>query len=253
MRSVPSCTRIEATVPLRLSLYASRMKPRAGLSGLALSSRTSDSFAGLCGDFFEDCRAAPFFGDEFIFRECLAHAFGVGAWLVDFVDGDDDGDAGSFGVVDCFDGLRHHAVVCSDDEDDEVSDFRAASAERCERFMARGVEEDDPAGRRVDRRCADMLSDAAGFACRYAGIAQRIEEGGLAVVDVAHHGDDWRAEFEFFGLVFFRGRERFFFEADILNGEAIFCGDEFCSFHIDGLVDRAHHAEFFHQEADDFG
>ena len=40
---------------------------------------------------------------------------------------------------------------------------------------------------------ADMLGDAAGFVRRHIGLAQRIEQRGLAVVDMAHDGDDRRA------------------------------------------------------------
>ena len=36
-----------------------------------------------------------------------------------------------------------------------------------------------------------MLGDAAGLAGDHIGMAQRIEQRGLAVVDMAHHGHDW--------------------------------------------------------------
>ena len=39
---------------------------------------------------------------------------------------------------------------------------------------------------------ADMLGDAAGFARDHVGLAQRIQQRGLAVVDMAHDGDDRR-------------------------------------------------------------
>jgi len=37
-----------------------------------------------------------------------------------------------------------------------------------------------------------MLGDAAGFARHHIGMAKRVEQRGLAVVDMAHHGDDRR-------------------------------------------------------------
>jgi hypothetical protein len=40
---------------------------------------------------------------------------------------------------------------------------------------------------------ADVLGDAAGFARHDVGLADRVEQRGLAVVDVAHDGDDRRA------------------------------------------------------------
>ncbi len=41
-----------------------------------------------------------------------------------------------------------------------------------------------------------MLGDAAGFAGDDVGVADGIEQGGLAVIHVAHDGDDRRAGFE---------------------------------------------------------
>ena len=40
---------------------------------------------------------------------------------------------------------------------------------------------------------ADMLGDAAGLVRRDIGLAHRVEQRGLAVIDMAHDGDDGRA------------------------------------------------------------
>ena len=45
----------------------------------------------------------------------------------------------------------------------------------------------------IDRVGADVLGDAAGFARGDAGLADRVHQRGLAVVDVAHESDDRRA------------------------------------------------------------
>ena len=39
---------------------------------------------------------------------------------------------------------------------------------------------------------ADVLRDSAGFAGGHFGFANRVEQAGFAVVDVAHHGDHRR-------------------------------------------------------------
>ncbi len=56
--------------------------------------------------------------------------------------------------------------------------------------MARGVEEGD--GLAVDLHLirADVLRDAAGLAGGHMGVADRVQQGGLAVVDVAHDHHD---------------------------------------------------------------
>ena len=48
----------------------------------------------------------------------------------------------------------------------------------------------------IDPVSADVLGDAAGLARRDAGIADGIHERGLAVIDMAHEGDDGGAELE---------------------------------------------------------
>src|SRR6185503_12047002 len=96
---------------------------------------------------------------------------------------------------------RHHAVVGGDDDHDDVGDLGAAGAHAGEGLVARGIEEDDLAaeGGRVflgdaDLVGADVLRDAAGFAGCDVGGADGVEQRGLAVVDVAHDGDDGRAD-----------------------------------------------------------
>ena len=56
-----------------------------------------------------------------------------------------------------------------------------------ERLVARGVDEGDAvAGGQLHLIGADMLGDAAGLAGRHVGGAQRVQQRGLAVVDMAH-------------------------------------------------------------------
>ena len=141
-----------------------------------------------------DGLAAPLLGDEAVLGELLADALGLRVRLVDLVDRDDDRDLGVLGVVDRLDRLRHDAVVGRDDEDDDVGRLGAAGAHRGERLVARRVEEDDVAApRRRDVVGADVLGDAAGLARGDVGVADGVEQRGLAVVDVAHDGDHRRA------------------------------------------------------------
>ena len=114
----------------------------------------------------EDRVAAPLFRDEAVLGELVADAVGVGARLVDLVDGDDDRDARLLGVVDGLDRLRHRAVVGGDDEHDDVGHLRAARAHGGERLVAGRVEEDDVAAVARDLVGADVLRDAAGLARR---------------------------------------------------------------------------------------
>ncbi len=114
-------------------------------------------------------------------------------------------------VVDRLDGLWHHAVVGSHDQDRAVGQLGAAGTHGGERLVARGVEERDLAlfaiqvhGHLVG---ADALRDAAGLACDDVRLADRVEQSGLAVVHVAHHGHDRRTRLEVLVLLQFLGLE----------------------------------------------
>ena len=137
-----------------------------------------------------------------VLQQLGAHAFGLGLGLVDLVDRDDHRDLGGLGVIDRLDGLRHHAVVGRDHQDHEVGDLGAARAHRREGGVAGRVDEGDLAAlRRGHLIGADVLGDAAGFAAHHVGLPDRIEQRGLAVVDVAHDGHDRRARQQRRGIV----------------------------------------------------
>ena len=151
-----------------------------------------EAFVGLGGDVDVDRLAAPVLGGEPVGGELVADAVGLGALLVDLVDRDQDRHVGGAGVVDRLFGLRHDAVVGGDDDDGDVGDLGAAGAHRGEGGVAGRVEEGDRLLGVVDLVGADVLGDAAGLARGDLGLADRVEQRGLAVVDVAHDRDHRR-------------------------------------------------------------
>ena len=68
--------------------------------------------------------------------------------------------------------------------------------------MARGVDEGDLTAVNVHDGCADVLSDAASLARSNAGMANGVEGGRLAVVDMTHNSDHRRTRLKvIFGIV----------------------------------------------------
>ena len=115
---------------------------------------------------------------------------------VDLVDGDDDRHPGGAGVRDRLTRLRHDAVVCCDDEHGDVGHLRAAGAHGRERLVPRRVEERDLAAVGHCLVGADVLGDAPGLGVDHRGLANRVEERRLAVIDVTHDRDHRRARGE---------------------------------------------------------
>ncbi len=123
---------------------------------------------------------------------------GVGVRLVDLVDRDHDRHVGSAGVVERLDRLRHDAVVGRDDQDRDVGGLGTTSTHGGERLVTGGVDEGDATVVAVDLGVdlvgTDVLGDATGLLVDHVGVAQRVEELGLSVVDVTHDGHDRRTD-----------------------------------------------------------
>src|SRR6266536_2222605 len=170
-------------------------------------SREQDAFeqavdveVGTCGDVDEHRVAAVLLGDQPVLGELLAHLGRVGTLLVDLVDRDHDGYLRRLRVVERLDRLRHDAVVGRNHEHHDVGGRRAAGTHGRERLVARRVDERDrPVGvlvLDVHLVGTDVLGDAACLDVHDVGLADRVEQPGLAVVDVAHHGHDRRARLQ---------------------------------------------------------
>src|SRR5215212_94205 len=139
--------------------------------------------------------AAVLLGHQVVLGQLLADLGRVGVLLVDLVDRDHDRDPGRLGVVDRLHGLGHDPVVGGDHQHGDVGHGRAPGPHGGERLVAGGVDEGHQAavGARPDLVGTDVLGDAAGLAGDHVGVADGVEQLGLAVVDVAHDGHDRRA------------------------------------------------------------
>ena len=198
------------------------------------------------------CLAAEAFHLDFVLQQFGADAIGLGIRLVDLVDRDDHRHMRGFGVVQRLDRLRHDAVISGDDQHDDVGDLRAAGAHRRKGRVAGRIDEGDLAAeRRGDLIGADMLRDAASLARDDIGLADGIEQRGLAVVDMAHNGNDGRARDEMIiliGLI-----EQALLDVglgDTLDGVAHILGDDLRRIGVDRIGDLVH-AALLHQQADD--
>src|SRR5262249_6385129 len=166
------------------------------------------TFARARGYPNSDRVAAVIFRYESIFGQLLLDPLKVGLGPVDLVDREDNRTLGCARMVERFDRLRHNAFVRRDHQDYDVSDLRATRAHRSERLMTGSVDKGDRPAIYFNGVRTDMLCDTAEFLRRDVGMANRVEQRGLAVVNVSHHGDHRRARHEFavgdfLGAVFF--------------------------------------------------
>lgn len=154
-------------------------------------------------------------------------------------------------MVDRFDRLRHHAVVGCDDQDRNVGRLRTTGTHCREGGVAGRIDEGDLLTVLLHLIGADMLGDATGFAGDYVGMTDGVEQRGLAVVDMAHDGNDGRARNQFAIVV---GHvEDAEFDVGFRHAPdrmAEFAGDDFGKVGVDDVA-RLHHLAFLHQVLDD--
>ena len=191
--------RAASLLEVRVDHSASRQLGRVGLEILQVGDQQDhlehlrDARLLLRGYRNHDGLPTPVFGDQALLGEALLDPVGVGAFLVDLVDGDHDRHLRGLGVRNRLDGLRHDAVIRRDDEHGDVGDLGAARAHRGKRLVAWRVQEDDAPALLLDDVGTDALRDATGLARRHLGLTDGVEQRRLAVVDVTHDGDYGRA------------------------------------------------------------
>src|SRR6059036_1644700 len=196
-----------------------------------------------------DRLAPPLLRDEAMVGQLTLDALGIGLGLVDLVHDDEDRHVRRSRVVDRLDGLRHDAVVGGHHEDDDVGRLGAAGAHRRERLVPWRVQERNLAVPSLDLVGADVLRDSPKLLLGDLGLADRVEERGLPVVDVTHDGDDGRAQLELSGVEVLLV-EDFTFDGSDLEIDIELVRDELRGRRIEQLVDGRHDAEL-EQRLDD--
>src|SRR5690606_16514634 len=116
----------------------------------------------------------------------------VGLRLVDLVHCNHDGHAGSLGMLHGFLGLRHHAVIGRHHQNHDIGGLGTTRTHPGKSRVTRGIEEGNHATVGFHVVGTDVLGDTTGFARGHLGTTDVVEQRGLAVVDVTHHGHHWR-------------------------------------------------------------
>ena len=189
--------------------------------------------------------AAHILDHDFMFEQALTHLLRVGFGLVALVDSHDHRHAGRLGMIDRLDRLRHQPVVGRHHQNDDVRHIGAARAHFRERLVAGRIEESERvAALGLHLIGTDMLGDAAGLARLHVGAAQRVEQAGLAVVDMAHDRDHRRARPERLGRVHIgRGVDLDIAVGHALDTVAEFLDQQLGRILVDRLVDGDGHAQ----------
>ena len=162
----------------------------------------SESTAGR--DFHALDLATPVHGSKADVLQLALHPHDVRGRKITLVDSNHELDTRSFGMTERFFRLRHDAVVCSDDENDDVGDIGTTGTHGRESGVTGGVDESDRLAVVEDAVGTDVLRDTASFTSGHRGLTQGVKQRGLTVIDVTHEGDDRSAQLA--GILFIRRR-----------------------------------------------
>ncbi len=147
-------------------------------------------------------------------------------------------------MIDGFQGLRHHAVISRYHQHGNIGYLCPAGAHGRKGLVSGSIEENNLPSLIGNLISADMLGNAPGFARRYIGFANSVEQRSFTMVDMAHHRDYRRARQALRGIVFhFRNLCRIpvgFLQSDL---HPKFLTDEQGGIIVNILIDGYHHAQ----------
>ena len=120
--------------------------------------------------------SAPLLRNYSILGELLADAGRICAWLINLVDSNYDWNTCSLCVVNRLNGLRHNAVVCSNNQNDNVGDLCTTSTHCGKGLVTWGINEGDLTAINGDLRSTDCLSNAASLSSCNAGVTDCVQK-----------------------------------------------------------------------------
>ena len=109
-------------------------------------------------------------------------------------------------MIDCFHRLRHHAIICSNNENRHIRDVCAACTHSRECLMPWRIDKGNMPIAIFYVDCGlistDTLSDTASFVLYNVCMANSIEQLCFTMIHMPHNGDDWRTPLEVFWIFF---------------------------------------------------
>ena len=186
-------------------------------------------------------------------HELVLYIGRVGTWLINLVDSNDDRYTGILGMMDCLYGLWHYAVIGSYNQDGNICYLGTTGTHGSKCLMAWGIQEDNLLALALNLICTNMLGNAASLMGRYGGFADNIQQGGLAVVNMAHYSNNWWTKYQALWIINdFRNQGWIHLWWQFLDIDTELASYQGSSIKVNFLVDCCHYA---HQEQllDDLG
>ena len=148
-----------------------------------------NTFFGMCGYRYKNSASAPVLRNQFMLCQLLFYTIDIGTWLIDLVDCNDNLNPCCFCMVDCLNGLRHHAVVCCYYQNCNIGRLCTTHTHCSKCLMSRSIQECDLLTIDLYGICTDVLGDTTGLAGGNVGRTDCIQQRSLTMVNMTHNTD----------------------------------------------------------------
>ena len=127
----------------------------------------------------------------------------VRTFAVDLIDRDDHRHFGCFCMRNRLNRLRHHSVIRSNNQNNNVSHLSTARTHRRKRRVTRSIEKrQELACVSCDLIRTDVLRNSTGLASNDTCFTDSIQKGCLTVINMAHDRNDRSTRFQIFEFIF---------------------------------------------------
>ena len=150
-------------------------------------------------------------------------------------------------------GLGHDIVIGSNDDDGDVGNLSTTGTHSGERFVTGSIEECHMTTILQSHVvCTDVLGDTTSLTSDYVGLTYIVEQRGLTMVYVTHHGNDWSTGNQICLIILLLDYSLANFGTYIFCLETILLGNDVDSLGIQTLVDADHDTDA-HTSTDNAG
>ena len=147
-------------------------------------------------------------------------------------------------------GSRHHGVIGCDDDDGDIGSLSTTGTHGGKRLMTWSIQEGYLATAVQSHTVStDMLGNTTRLTGNHIGIADIVEQRGLTVVNVTHHGYDWSTWNQVVLIILFLAHCLLNLGTHVFGLETELLSHHINGFSIQTLVDR-YHDTYTHQGRD---
>ena len=205
----------------------------------------------LSTDFLTLILTTPLFHEQIHLWQVLTNLIRVSSWLINLIDCKYHRNTCCLCMSNSLLGSRHHRVVCSNDDNHNISNLCTTSTHSSKCFVTRSIKEGNLASvLKCHTIGTDVLGNTTCLTSNYIRITDMVEQRSLTMVNMTHDSHDWSTWHEIVLVILLFTNSFLYFGTYIFCLKVELISNKVDSFCIKTLVDR-HHDTDRHQGWDD--